>query len=99
MRDAFLLGIFLSYLVLGLRAPFVLGLGYIWVDFFNPQRVAFSWFSTVPVSLLMAIMAVGGYLFFSPKDNRPRLGLIFWLVLAFATWTTLTCLWAAVPNF
>lgn len=97
MRDLFLFAVFLSYLALGLRAPFVLGLGYIWVDFFNPQRMAFSWLATVPVSLLMGIAALLGFLFQSSKRDLPRFGTISVLVLSFALWVTLTTLWAEVP--
>src|ERR1700722_8838962 len=97
MRDLFLLAIFLAYVLIGLRAPFVFGLGYIWTDYFNPQLVAFSFMTKVPASLIMAVLAILGYLV-APKQERTRLVPGIWLLIVFAAWITLTSTWAEVPS-
>lgn len=97
MRDLYLLGIMLLYLGLGVRAPFVFGLGYIWTDYFSPQRVAFGFMSNVPASLIMALAAFVGYLFTRP-EKRPQLTSGFWLLLVLAAWVTLTTTWSEVPS-
>lgn len=97
MRDLFLLEIMLLYLWFGLRAPFVFGLGYIWTDYFNPQHVAFSFMSSVPASLIMALAAFTGYMV-TPRKHKPQWVSGIWLLLVFAAWVTLTTIWSAVPS-
>ena len=99
MRDLFLSAIFLSYLLFGLRAPFVLGLGYVWVDFMDPQRIAYSFLTTVPVSFIMAAAAALAFLFLAPKRNGPRIGLALCLFVIWAAWITYTTYQAEVPQF
>ena len=44
--------IFLSFFVFGAVAPFILTLGYIWVDTFRPQEVAWFVMNQLPVAQL-----------------------------------------------
>jgi probable O-glycosylation ligase (exosortase A-associated) len=73
----------------GLVAPFVIGLGYVWVDTFSPQRIAYSILNEIPVSAIMAAAAVGAYLLIDRKAP-PRPGVILVLILAMAGWVTYT---------
>lgn len=97
MRSLYILLVYLAFLVLGTAAPFVLGLGYVWVDMFNPQTISYSLLSTLPVSLIMGFAAVLGYM---ALDRRaaPRPTLITVLTLVFAVWITTTGLWAVAPE-
>jgi probable O-glycosylation ligase (exosortase A-associated) len=73
----------------GLVAPFVIGLGYVWVDTFSPQRIAYSILNEIPVSAIMAAAAVGAYLLMDRKAP-PRPNMILVLILAMAGWVTYT---------
>ena len=97
MRSVYILLIYLGFLVLGTAAPFVLGLGYVWVDTFNPQSVSYSLLSSLPVALIMGVACLLGYL---ALDRRapPPLTLVTVLTLVLAVWITTTCLWAVVPE-
>jgi putative inorganic carbon (HCO3(-)) transporter len=97
MQGKFLVLVWLSLLVLGARAPFVYGLGYLWVDMFEPQYVDPGLIASLHISLVMAVAALGSYVL---ADRRAmpgaRLGVV--LPIMFAVWVTLTTLWAAVPD-
>ncbi|MEJ0046485.1 MAG: DUF5935 domain-containing protein [Rhodospirillales bacterium] len=59
----------------GLVAPFALGLGYVWVDTFTPQHVAYSMLSEIPVSQVMGVATLVAYLAVDRK-SPPRLNAI-----------------------
>src|SRR5581483_1696707 len=97
MRDLGLAFTILAFLGLGVTAPFILTLGYVWTDTFYPQWLSFGMFQAAPLSALMGISAIGGYLLLDRRSPpRPTLTLV--LIIAFAGWITLTCTWAAVPD-
>ncbi len=97
MRNLYVLGVYLAYLGMGMTAPFIFGLGYIWVDTFLPQLVAPGILGAVPVAMIMGVAAIGGYALF---DRRfpPRITLTAVLSLTLAVWVTLTTTWAAAPS-
>jgi putative inorganic carbon (HCO3(-)) transporter len=98
LRNLYITGIYLAFLVVGVSAPFVLLLGYVWVDTFNPQFVVYGLLTDFPVSLVMALAVIVGYLF---ADRLfPMLTVTSVLMLIFAVWVTLsTALWAEVPDY
>ncbi len=99
MRSLFVAFCYLSFFAvgLGLVAPFALTLGYVWVDFFLPQSVAFSLINELPLSMMIAIAALGGYVLLDRRDP-PRVCLMTILLALFAAWVTIsTFLWAEVP--
>ena len=98
MRDAYIALVYLSFLVLGTAAPFVFGLGYVWVDAFNPQYVAATLLGDIPVSQVMALAALGGYIVLD-RRQLPRVSLFTVLTLSFAAWVTLTLAWAEAPDW
>ena len=71
LRSAYVTVIYLGFLILGLSAPFVFSLGYVWVDTFSPQKVATEVLPLFPVSLIMAVSAIGGYVMFDRKSPPP----------------------------
>ena len=53
IRSLALLFVFLSFIGLGFVAPFITTLGYVWVDTFRPQAVAYIILNQMPVALIM----------------------------------------------
>lgn len=86
---------YIGFLGLGLAAPFVLTLGYVWVDIFRPQSVAWNGLGESP-SLIIAAAAVAFYILFD-RRSPPRLGLPAVLTVLLLIWVTLTTTWAEVP--
>ncbi|MEY2927725.1 MAG: hypothetical protein RL367_2202 [Pseudomonadota bacterium] len=68
MRDLVFLGYLGGLFALGFRRPFLFMLVYAYIDIVAPQRLTYSLLNTVPVSLIAAILAVGGWLV--SKDSR-----------------------------
>jgi probable O-glycosylation ligase (exosortase A-associated) len=98
MRSIYLLLVYIALLGIGASAPFVLTLGYVWLDIFRPQSVAYFLLNGgVPIAMIMGAAAVGGY-FALDRQSAPRLSAVTVLTLMLGVWVTLTCLWAEVPE-
>lgn len=97
LRSLWLLFLYASFLGLSVNAPFVATLGYVWVDTFQPQYVAYVVLNQLPVAFIMAAVALGTYLLLD-RRSPPRLSLETILQLAMAAWMTLTLLWAEAPE-
>ena len=95
LRSLWLSMIYGMFLFGGLVAPFALGLGYVWVDTFTPQRVAYSILTDLPVSAIMGAAMFGAYLLIDRK-YPPRPTLIMVLIVVFGCWVTFTTLTCAV---
>jgi probable O-glycosylation ligase (exosortase A-associated) len=89
LRSLYISLIYGVFLFGGLIAPFALGLGYVWVDTFTPQDVAYSIVNEFPVSEVMAIAAIAAYLLLDRK-YPPGLNIITILVATMAAWVTFT---------
>jgi putative inorganic carbon (HCO3(-)) transporter len=96
LRSLWLLLVYLTLVGLGIAAPFVLTLGYVWVDTFQPQNVAYVILNQVPVAMVMGGAAVIGY-FILDRRSPPRFTLASALQLLLALWVTLTMVWAEAP--
>lgn len=97
LRSLWLLFVYVSFLGLSVSAPFVAVLGYVWVDTFQPQNVAYIILNQFPVAMILAIVAVGAYLALD-RRSPPRLSLETGLQLAMAAWVTCTLMWAQAPD-
>lgn len=98
MRSLFVTLCYASFFGVGLVSPFVITLGYLWVDSFIPQGVAYDLIANMPVSQIMALAAIAAY-FLLDRRNPPRPCLLSALLLVFAAWTTVTTFgWAVVPS-
>ncbi len=97
MRDMAILLTFLSYICVGALSPFVAALGYVWVDGFLPQLVSYGFLRSVQVSLIMAIVTIGGYVVMD-RRSPPRMNLHFVLVISMFVWVTLSTTWAVAPS-
>lgn len=97
LRSLYITIIYFSFFVMGAVAPFALSLGYVWVDTFDPQAVVYEFLNQIPVSLIMAIAAIGGYI---ALDRRNwRFTPLTWILISFAIWVTLsTAFWSEVPD-
>ena len=71
MRDLAFVAFLVALVGMGLRRPFLLVLGYVYVDIVAPQRLTYLLLNTVPISLIMVLLAVGGWVLFDDKrDTR-----------------------------
>ena len=97
MRDLWISLVFVVLLAAGVTAPFVAGLGYVWIDTFFPQRLADEMIGRFPISLIMGALTFFSYL---ALDRRapPRISWILVLTLFMAAWVTLTSTWSVAPD-
>jgi probable O-glycosylation ligase (exosortase A-associated) len=90
MRDLVLFAFVAALLLFGLKRPFLFTLAYLYVDTVSPQRISYSLLSSMSISMVVAALAIGGWLAADRKELRfgPRQGLILFLLL-YVTWTTI----------
>lgn len=96
IRSLFMALIYLSFLGLGIVAPFILTLGYVWVDTFQPQHITYIILNQLPDAMIMGIAALAGY-FLMDRRSPPRITLTTVLTLLLGCWVTATMFWAEVP--
>jgi probable O-glycosylation ligase (exosortase A-associated) len=90
MRDLAFVGFLLALIALGLKRPFLLVCVYAYIDIVSPQRLSYYLLNSVPVSMIVAGLAVGGWLLADSKANlkfTARQGLML-LLLFYAGATT-----------
>jgi putative inorganic carbon (HCO3(-)) transporter len=97
LRSIWLLGLYLAFLGLGVTTPFVMTLGYVWVDTFRPQEVSYIILNELPVAFIMGAGAVMSY-FMMDRRSPPPLMLASILQVMLAIWMTTTLLWAELPD-
>lgn len=97
LRSIWLLFVYVAFLGLSTSAPFVATLGYVWVDTFSPQNVAYIVLNQMPVAMIMGVLAVGTY-FFMDRRTPPPLSAESVLMAAMTIWVNLTMIWAVAPE-
>ena len=97
MQDLMLVLSSVLILSVGFLEPFIMTLGYVWVDIFTPQLVSNGILSTLPVALIFGAAAVATYLLRDRKDP-PKMNAITVLILALTAWMTLSLLWSGQPD-
>jgi putative inorganic carbon (hco3(-)) transporter len=96
LRSLWLLFLYVSFLGLSTTAPFVATLGYVWVDTFEPQSVAYIVLNQMPVAMIMGAVAFFGYMLLDRRaPPRPSAEMI--LMAAMCVWVNLTMIWAQAP--
>ena len=70
LRSSWLVLLYLSFLGLGVTTPFVMTLGYVWVDTFRPQEVTYFILNELPVAM---IMGAGAFLTYFALDAAKAL--------------------------
>lgn len=91
MRDLALVAFLGLLLMLGLKRPFLFVLAYIYVDIVSPQRLSYFLLNSVPISMIVAVLAMGSWLLFEKKDGTSftvRQGLML-ILLAYCGVTTI----------
>jgi probable O-glycosylation ligase (exosortase A-associated) len=91
VRDLAFIAFLVALVGMGLKRPFLLVLGYVYVDIVSPQRLTYLLLNTVPISLIMVLLAVGSWALFDEKrDTRfvPRQVMMV-LLLTYCGLTTL----------
>jgi probable O-glycosylation ligase (exosortase A-associated) len=97
MRDLALIGFLAALLALGLKRPFLFSLAYIYVDTVSPQRISYYLLNTIPLSMIVAALALGGWLLADKKDNFTITGRQ-WLIVALLVYALGTTFNADVPD-
>lgn len=97
IRSLWLVFLYVSFLGLGAAAPFVMTLGYVWVDTFQPQAVAYFILNQIPVAMIMGAGAFGSY-FLLDRRSPPPMTLQSGLQIFLAVWMTLSLVWSEVPS-
>jgi putative inorganic carbon (hco3(-)) transporter len=98
MRDLALVGFLLAILALGFRRPFLFVLAYAYVDIVAPQRLSYYLLNSVPFSMIVAVLALLGWLIADNKNGlriAPR-QILMAVLLAYAGYTTI---YADLPIF
>ncbi len=89
MRDFAFIGFLVALFAMGFRRPFLFVLAYVYIDIISPQRLTYYLLNSVPISLIAAVLMLGGWaLTDDKKDSRfaSRQALILALMLyCFAT--------------
>jgi probable O-glycosylation ligase (exosortase A-associated) len=98
LRSIFLLIVYVSFLAGSLSAPFVATLGYLWVDTFRPQGVAYIVLNQIPVAAVMGAVAIGSYLMMD-RRSPPPLNTVTVLQVITAVWVTVTMTWSVAGAF
>ena len=84
MRDLAFVAFLVALWGAGFKRPFLLVLVYVYIDVVSPQRLTYWLLNAVPISLIAAALAVGGWLLADDKRGArvaPRQLLIVFLLL------------------
>jgi probable O-glycosylation ligase (exosortase A-associated) len=91
VRDLAIIAFLLAIIGLGLKRPFLLVLAYAYVTIVSPQRLSYYLLNSIPIVMIVAVLAIAGCLLFDRKRNlslSARQALILMLI-AYAGITTL----------
>ena len=97
MRDFAFLAFIAALIALGLKRPFVFTLAYAYVDIVSPQRLSYYLLNSIPISLIMAGLAVAAWLVADDKRHFAITGRQ-WLMLLLLGYAGFTTLHADVPD-
>jgi probable O-glycosylation ligase (exosortase A-associated) len=91
MRDLGFVVFLLALLGLGVRRPYLFVLGYVYIDNVAPQRLSYFLLNSLPISLIMVVLAVVTWALFDDKRDvrvAPRQGLMLLLLIYCGLTTT-----------
>ena len=90
MRDIGIILFLLALLGLALKRPFLFTLAYIYVDTVSPQRISYYLLNSIPLSMIVAVLAIGSWLLLdSKKGTRVTLfQCLLVILILYAGWTT-----------
>ncbi|MGP1352210.1 MAG: putative O-glycosylation ligase, exosortase A system-associated [Parasphingopyxis sp.] len=96
MTDLAFAGFLAAMLVLGLRRPFIWVLAYAYVDIVSPHDLSYYIFDDIPLSLIVALLAITGWVIFE-KDKSFQISTTQWLIGMLGLWCGFTTLYAEFP--
>ena len=90
MRDIGIILFLVALLGLGARRPFLFTLAYIYVDSVSPHRISYYLLNSIPLSMIVAVLAIGGW---ALLDDKKGLRITFFqgllvALIVYAAWTT-----------
>jgi hypothetical protein len=97
VRTYLLTGVLLCILALGLRAPIVFALGYVWAEILTPQNLAYSVINELPISMILAVLSAAFVPFVMVRTGF-RWSFLMTLLLTYSLWMTATLAWAILPK-
>lgn len=92
MLDLALAAFVFGLLALGLKRPFLWVLAYLYIDVVAPQKISWFLLASIPISLIVFVLAFGGWLVADSKQGSRftlRQGLML-ILLAYCGYTTMT---------
>jgi probable O-glycosylation ligase (exosortase A-associated) len=96
MRDLAFIAFIAALLAFGLKRPFLWVLLYAYIDIVSPQRLSHYLLNSIPISMLAAAVAVGGWLLLDKKPGF-RVAGRQWLILILLAYCGVTTLYADYP--
>ncbi|MHB9879207.1 DUF5935 domain-containing protein [Pacificimonas sp. ICDLI1SI03] len=98
MRDLLLLAILFSFILVNFRLPYFMALGYLWIDFLQPQRLGYYVFNQIPVAMILGAGAFLSFLFLD-KEKKFRFSALQTLVVLLVGYMTMSTYgWMVVPD-
>lgn len=97
MRDLAFVGYLLALIGLGFRRPFLFVLAYAYVDIVSPQHLSYFLLNSIPLSMIVAALAIGGWALADDKTGV-RIAPRQWLMLLLLAYAGFTTLHADVPD-
>jgi probable O-glycosylation ligase (exosortase A-associated) len=69
VRDLAIIAFLVALLALGFRRPFLFTLAYLYVDTVSPQRLSYYLLNSIQLSMIVAVLAIGGWLLLDKKEG------------------------------
>ena len=89
MRDLAFVAFLFAFIGVGFRKPFLFVLCFCYIDIVAPQRLSYFLINSIPISLIVFILAIIGWLAFDDKrDTRWSGRQTLMLILLFYCWMT-----------
>ncbi|HEV2745972.1 MAG TPA: putative O-glycosylation ligase, exosortase A system-associated [Allosphingosinicella sp.] len=96
MRDLAFIGFLLALIGFGFKRPFLFVLAYAYVDIVAPQRLSYFMLNAVPLSMIVAGLAIAGWLLADDKRHF-RVTARQWLMLILLGYAGYTTVYADFP--
>jgi Family of unknown function (DUF5935) len=92
MRDLVLIAFLLAFIGTGFRKPFLFVLCFCYIDIVAPQKLSYYLLNSIPVSLIVFLLAIVGWLAFDNKRDARFSGrqLLLVLLLGYCGLTTMS---------